>query len=89
MIIDAHMHIWKRIKGRVRNEQPVLPLGSGKIRIGDEEMLGMPASFVDCSALAEYVLAEFDADQAAGGRGSCRINSRTAPEFWEHLARSV
>ena len=58
MIIDAHMHIWKRIKGCVRNEQPVRPLGSGKIRIGDQEILGMPASFVDCSALAEYVLAE-------------------------------
>ena len=67
MIIDAHMHIWKRIKGRVRNEQPVLPLGSGKIRIGDEEMLGMPASFVDCSALAEYVLAEFDAAGVSAG----------------------
>ena len=67
MIIDAHMHIWKRIKGSVRNEQPVRPLGSGKIRIGDQEMLGMPASFVDCSALAEYVLAEFDAAGVAAG----------------------
>jgi L-galactono-1,5-lactonase len=67
MIIDAHMHIWKRIRGCVRNEQPVRPVGSGKIRIGDQEMLGMPASFVDCSALAEYVLAEFDSAGVSAG----------------------
>lgn len=42
-------------------ETPVVPLGKGMIRIGDTPMLGMPPIHLDCSAPAEWVLAEFDA----------------------------
>ena len=61
MIIDSHMHIWDRIHGLVKGELPVRPLGSGMISIGEEKMLGMPATLNECQALAEYVIGEFDA----------------------------
>jgi predicted TIM-barrel fold metal-dependent hydrolase len=61
MIVDAHMHIWDRLDGRVGGRDPVVPLGGGRIRIGNEEMLGMPSYMADCAARAEYALAEFDA----------------------------
>lgn len=67
MIIDAHMHIWNRIDGCVGGERRVLPLGSGRIQIGEEEVLGMPAWMTDCAARAEYVLGEFDAAGVAAG----------------------
>ena len=67
MIIDAHMHIWDRIHGLVNGELPVRSLGSGMISIGEEKMLGMPATFNDCQALAEYVIGEFDASGVPAG----------------------
>ena len=61
MIVDAHMHIWNRVHGKIANSTPVAPLGNGKIQIGDQEMLGMPPYLLDCAARAEYGVAEFDA----------------------------
>ena len=67
VIIDAHMHIWERVNGQVRGEKAVLPLANGKIRIGDDELLGMPAHMTDCAALAEMIIGEFDAAGVAAG----------------------
>ena len=67
MIVDAHLHIWDKIAGRVGGLAgggggvPVEAVGGGVIRIGQEEVLGMPATFLDCAAGGELVLAEFDA----------------------------
>jgi L-galactono-1,5-lactonase len=61
MIIDAHMHIWKKLNGRIAGSIPLRPIRNGMIRIGKETMLGMPPSHLDCSARAEWVVAEFDA----------------------------
>ncbi|MCA9429736.1 MAG: amidohydrolase [Candidatus Omnitrophica bacterium] len=61
MIVDAHMHIWNRVHGMIGNKTPVTPVEKGRIRIGDQEMLGMPAYLLDCGARAEFVVAEFDA----------------------------
>src|SRR4051812_34925627 len=61
MIIDAHIHIWDKVHGKISNEIPVSPLSNGMIRIGDKELLGMPAYMLDCAARAEYAVAEFDA----------------------------
>jgi L-galactono-1,5-lactonase len=61
MIVDAHMHIWKKINGQVRGSIPLRPLKNGMIRIGKTECLGMPASHLDSSARAEWAIAEFDA----------------------------
>ena len=61
MIVDAHVHVWNRLDGRIANRQKVVPLRGGMIRIGQDEMLGMPAYMLDCTARAEYLRAEFDA----------------------------
>jgi hypothetical protein len=61
MIIDAHIHIWDKVHGKISNEIPVSPLSNGMIRIGDKELLGMPAYMLDCAARAEYAVAEFNA----------------------------
>lgn len=61
------MHIWQRVSGQVGGEKPVLPLECGRIRIGDDELLGMPAHMTDCAARAELVIGEFDAAGVAAG----------------------
>jgi L-galactono-1,5-lactonase len=61
MIVDAHVHIWNRLAGTIGNELPVTPLSGGMIRMGDRELLGVPAYLLDCRALAEYVISEFNA----------------------------
>jgi predicted TIM-barrel fold metal-dependent hydrolase len=67
IIIDAHMHIWERVDGQVGGEKSVVALEGGRIRIGDDEMLGMPAHITDCAARAELVIGEFDAAGVAAG----------------------
>jgi len=61
------MHLWERVHGAIANETPVKAVGKGLIRIGDKEMLGMPAYLLDCAARAEYVVAEFDAAGVSAG----------------------
>jgi len=61
MIVDAHMHIWNRLHGKIANRIPLIGLGNGMIQIGDNKMLGMPASHLDSTARAEWAVAEFDA----------------------------
>ena len=61
MIVDAHMHIWNRLHGRIGRDTPVIGLANGMIRIGNRQMLGMPASHLDSTARAELAIAEFDA----------------------------
>ncbi len=61
MIVDAHLHVWNRFDGKIGNQLPVLPLRGGMIQIGDRELLGMPAYLLDCCALADYVVSEFNA----------------------------
>lgn len=61
MIVDAHIHVWDKIDGRIANETPVVGLCGGMIRVGQNEMLGMPAYLLDGAARAEFVVSEFDA----------------------------
>jgi L-galactono-1,5-lactonase len=61
MIIDAHIHIWEKVKGRIANKTPVVGMTGGLVRVGDREMLGMPAYLLDGAARAEIVVAEFNA----------------------------
>jgi len=61
MIIDAHIHIWQRVHGRIGGRTPVTAVRDGVIRIGDKPVLGMPPYMHECAALAEHVLAEFEA----------------------------
>lgn len=61
MIVDAHMHIWNRLHGRIGGKTPLVGAGNGTIRIGDRLLLGMPASHTDSLAHASQAVAEFDA----------------------------
>jgi len=59
-ILDAHLHCWDRVHGLIRNQIPVAPLADGRLRVGDDEIQGMPSSFQDCRASAERIIAEWD-----------------------------
>ncbi len=61
MNVDAHIHIWQHLHGCVGGRTPVTAVRDGVIQIGDQPMLGMPPYMHDCAALAEHVLAEFEA----------------------------
>jgi len=59
MIIDAHMHLWDKIDGRM-GYQKVKPLKDGMIQVGRQKVQGMPSWFSDCRNPAELALATFD-----------------------------
>ncbi|MAF64829.1 MAG: amidohydrolase [Planctomycetes bacterium] len=61
MIVAAHMHVWNRLHGRIGGEVALRAVRDGRVRVGDDELLGMPAHMADCNALAELAVAEFDA----------------------------
>jgi L-galactono-1,5-lactonase len=59
MIIDAHLHLWDRIDGRL-GRQRVRPLKDGMIQVGNHRVQGMPSWFADCRNPAELALAALD-----------------------------
>lgn len=67
MRVDAHLHCWNRLHGRVGRDRPVVSLGGGRLRIGDREVRGMPAELLDGRATAEHALAVLDAHGVDAG----------------------
>ena len=64
------MHAWNRLHGCLRGREPVTAAGQGRIRIGGPEgrtLLGMPATLLDCLALGEHAIAQFDAHGVDAG----------------------
>ncbi len=59
VIIDAHMHLWDVLDGRM-GRQKVLPIGNGMIRIGRQAVQGIPYWMTDCRNRAELALAAFN-----------------------------
>jgi predicted TIM-barrel fold metal-dependent hydrolase len=59
MLIDAHIHLWDKINGKL-GKQPVKPVGNGVIKIGGKNYQGMPSWFLDCRNTAELALAALD-----------------------------
>ncbi len=59
MIVDAHMHLWDRVHGRLGTEK-ASPLRNGIILIGKKKVQGMPTWFLDCRNTAEMVISAFD-----------------------------
>ncbi|MCE5340867.1 MAG: amidohydrolase [Planctomycetaceae bacterium] len=59
MVIDAHIHLWNKVAGRL-GIQRVSPVANGVIRIGSKEYQGMPSWFKDCRSSAELAIAAFD-----------------------------
>lgn len=59
MIVDAHMHLWDRVHGRL-GAQKVKPLRDGLILVGSRKIQGMPSWFTSCRSSAELAIAAFD-----------------------------
>ena len=59
MIIDAHIHLWDRIKGDIG--EPVRARRNGIVTIGGREVLGMPPYLLDCRCPCEIFLSVMDA----------------------------
>ena len=59
MIIDAHMHLWNKVDGKLGRKK-VSPVKDGVIRVGRENYQGMPSWFTDCRNTAELAIAAFD-----------------------------
>ena len=59
MIIDAHLHLWDRIDGRL-GTKPVKPISYGMIQVGKDRYQGMPSWFKNCRNPAELAIAAFD-----------------------------
>jgi hypothetical protein len=58
-IIDAHMHLWARARGR-QGLLPIVPLRYGMVRVGTRVVQGMPTWFRDCSNHADLAVAAMD-----------------------------
>lgn len=67
MRVDAHLHCWNRLHGRIGRSEEVVPLGGGRLRIGERIVRGMPAELLDGLATAEHALAVFDAHGVDAG----------------------
>ena len=59
MIIDAHVHLWKRQQGRV-NGKAVYDIGGGKSDFGGEIRQMMPAYMTDGENSVERLIANMD-----------------------------
>ena len=42
LFIEAHGHVWQKLHGRRFDTQTVVPLGMGRVRIGEEERDSIP-----------------------------------------------
>ena len=38
LFIEAHGHVWEKLHGRRFDTETVVPVGNGRVRIGDEEI---------------------------------------------------
>jgi hypothetical protein len=59
MIVDAHMHLWDTIDGRI-GDTVIRPLDNGRVRFGETVLLMTPPSFLDTRCTAEHAVAYFD-----------------------------
>lgn len=66
LVIDAHLHLWEKINGRMGNKK-VRPLSFGMIDIAGRKVQGMPTWFQECRNPAELALAAFDDAGIAAG----------------------
>ena len=65
MIIDAHVHLWKKQAGWI-DGQPVYPLGGGRSMLAGEVRQMLPPYMTDGVNSAERLLANMDIGQVAG-----------------------
>lgn len=66
LIIDAHLHLWRKIDGRL-GDKKVKPLRFGMVDVAGKKIQGMPTWFKDGKNPAELALAAFDDAGIAAG----------------------
>ena len=47
LFIEAHGHVWKKLHGRRLDTNRLIPLGYGRVKVGDEEIQFLPPEFED------------------------------------------
>lgn len=67
MRVDAHLHCWNRLHGRLGRDGVVEVLDGGRLRVQGREVRGMPAELLDGLATAEHALSVFDAHGVDAG----------------------
>ncbi len=55
LFIEAHGHVWEKLHGRRLDTCQVIPLGNGRIRVGQEELQFLPPEMTDCSCRIEVM----------------------------------
>ncbi|HXX37827.1 MAG TPA: amidohydrolase family protein [bacterium] len=60
MIVDAHTHIMREIRGTRRGEVPTTGAGLGRVQVGDDLEVWMPPSFERSVATAEMLVRYLD-----------------------------
>ena len=60
MIVDAHLHLWDKVRGRVGNKR-LVGLKNGLVRFGHRVVVGMPPLLTDGRNTAERCMALMDA----------------------------
>lgn len=49
LFIEAHGHVWERLHGRRFDTETLVPVGNGRVRVGNEELQFIPPEATDCS----------------------------------------
>lgn len=55
LFIEAHGHVWEKIHGRRFDTEKVIPIGNGRVKIGEEEIQFLPPEMTDCSCRIEVM----------------------------------
>ena len=55
LFIEAHGHVWQKIHGRRFDTKKVIPVGNGRVQIGEEEIQFLPPEMTDCSCRIELM----------------------------------
>lgn len=55
LFIEAHGHVWKKLHGRRFDTESVIPIGNGRVRIGEKEIQFLPPEMYDNTCLIEVM----------------------------------
>lgn len=55
LFIEAHGHVWEKLHGRRFDTETLVPVGYGRVRIGNEEIQFVPPEATDCSFRIEVL----------------------------------
>lgn len=59
-LIDAHCHIWQKIHGFRFKDVPMVPIGNGRVQVGEKTIQFMAPQFLDSSSPLSVLETEFE-----------------------------